>query len=264
MRKLLLTAAALVLVTTACRAEANFLVDVAEDGSGDITVEFGLDEELLELVEGFGGGTEELFGAVPEGQDVETRTDGDMTYFATTESFADPQGLIETTGILEDSGAAFTQLDLVVADGAATLDAVIETPNATEAIEGLGGSGLGGFEIADDFFTSALIVSLPGELDESNADEVLADGRLKWDVPLLGGTVTVHAVTSSGGGELPWGLILGVLGAIVVIGGALWLTRRNKKSSVAAVESTAAPDAAAPVFEAPNTSGDAGGETTEV
>ncbi len=249
MRKPLLLAAALMLITTACRAEANFLVDVAGDGSGEMTVEIGLDEELQQVLEGFGATTEDVFAQFPEGQDVETRVDGDMTFFSASEPFADPADLEDTAGVLEDAGVSFTRLDFVVADGAATLDAVIETPNATEAIEGLGGGGVPGFDIGDDLLSSSLIIGLPGELVSSNADEILTDGRLRWDVPLLGGTVVVQAETQADGGGSSLGLIVGAVAVVLILGAATWIWRRNRQSSVAAVEATAEPDAPKAVFE---------------
>ncbi|HSF87190.1 MAG TPA: hypothetical protein VLG28_16235 [Acidimicrobiia bacterium] len=259
MRKTLLVAAVMMLLTTACRAEANFLVDVAEDGSGTVTVEFGLDDELQELLEGFGGGTEDLFAQVPDGQDLETRTEGDMTYFFTSEAFSDPEGLEEAAGVVEDADASFEEFEVAVDDGAATLNAIIETPNATEALEGLGGDALGGFDLAGDFFTSSLVVSLPGELVETNADEILADGRLRWDIPLSGGTVVVQAETESAGGGVPWGLIGGIAGAVLVIGGLIWLSQRRNRSSVSAVESTAQPAPPKDVFDTQDTTSDGDG-----
>ncbi len=250
MRKPFLIAFGLMLLTTACRAEANFLLNVAEDGSGDITIELGIDDELLELVEAFGGGADDILGVVPDGTDVVTRTEGDMTFYAGTEPFSDPTELLETAGILEEADATFQELDLVVEDGGATLNAVIETPNATETLEGLGAGDLGGFgDIGADVFTSSLVVALPGDLVETNADEILPDGRLRWDIPLLGGVVSVMAVTETAGGGFPWGLVLGILGAALVIGAAVLWVRHRQSGSVDAVEATPVPEPPSSVFE---------------
>ncbi len=186
---------------------------------------------------------------MPEGEELQTRTQGDMTYFYSAETFTDTQDLLNTISFFEDADATFTQLELTVEDGGAQLDAAIEAPSATEAIEGLGGTGLGGFDLGEDFFTSSLIVDLPGSLVESNADEVLNDGRLRWNIPLTGGTVTIHAVTTAGGDGFPWGVVFGVLGAVIVVGAAIWLTQRNRRKSVDAIAGTATPESPAPLFE---------------
>lgn len=254
MRKPLLLAVALVMLMTACRAEANFLLDVTEDGSGTVTVELGIDDELLELLEGFGGGTDDLLSIVPDDTEVETRREGDMTFYSGSETFTDTEDLLSSAAFLDGADTTFQSLELVVEDGAATLDAVIAAPDATEAAEGLGAGGLGGLgDIGEDIFSSSLIVSLPGSLVETNADEILSDGRLLWDVPILGGVVDVMAVTEAGGSGTPWGLIGGILVVVVIAAGAAWWMRRKRQGAVDAVGAAPAPAPASPVFDEPPT-----------
>ena len=45
MKKLLLLIAGIALLTVACRAEVNVLLEIEEDRSGSVTFEFGLDDE---------------------------------------------------------------------------------------------------------------------------------------------------------------------------------------------------------------------------
>lgn len=248
MRKPLIIAGIVVLITTACRAEVNFLLDVQEDASGNVTFELGLDDELLELVEQAGFSADELLNAVPEDQEVQTRTDGDMTYYYAAQPFTDPDDLLATIGTFEDAGAVFADVDLTVEDGGAMLDATVEAPSATEALEGLG-LGLGGFDLGDNFLSSSLIVDLPGSLVESNADEVLADDVLRWDIPITGGTVDVQAVTEAEGSDFPVGIAAAVLGAIVIGAAIVWLARRRRRTSVAAVSDTAVPAAPGGLFD---------------
>ena len=55
MRQLFLLLAALALVVTACRAEVNLSIEVAESGETVVSVEIGADEEFQNLL-GAGGG----------------------------------------------------------------------------------------------------------------------------------------------------------------------------------------------------------------
>ena len=249
MRKPLLLAAAVMLIMTACKAEANFTLNVNEDGSGTLAAEVGIDDELADLVEQFGGGTEDLLALVPEGQDVEERREGDMTFYGAQEAFTDTTDLRQTTGVFEGADVTFAQLDLVVEDGGAQLEARIEAPDAAETLEGLGGDGIAGF--ADDIFSSNLFVSLPGELEESNADEVMPDGTLRWEIPLLGGTVDIHAVTVEGGGGIPWLIIVAIAAAILLIAAAIFWPRRRRQSSVGAIDAIDVPPAPDGFFDSP-------------
>ena len=77
---------------------------------------------------------------------------------------------------------------------------------------------------------SPLIVSLPGEPSEHNADEELADGSLSWDIP-FDGELYVFAETEYPSGGFPWWLV-----ALLAISGgfalAVWLAaaRRDRKT----------------------------------
>lgn len=250
MRKLLLLAAAVALLTTACRAEANFILDVDETGAGVVTAEVGIDDELMEVLDSVGGGTDQLFLQLPEGTDVEERREGDMTFYASTESFGDTAELEEQLVLFEEADTVFEDLELVIDDGAAVLNATVSTPDASEAVDGLGDFGDIGL---DEIFTSSLYVSLPGELVESSADEVLADGRLRWEIPISGGIVEVMAVTESESGGVGMGLIIGIaLVLVIVAAAALWVQNR-RKASEDAISSAPIPGDPNPVIDPPDT-----------
>jgi len=72
MKKLILLFAGIALLTVACKAEVNVLVDINEDRSGTIAFEFGLDDELRELLESQGGTADDLFGEL----DLDIGTEG--------------------------------------------------------------------------------------------------------------------------------------------------------------------------------------------
>jgi len=246
MRRTVLAAAAVMMLTTACRAEANLLLDVAEDGSGTVTAEMGLDDELLGLMEEAGGGVEDLFDLAPQGDDVTTRREGDMTFYSLEETFTDTEDLTQRAQLF-GADATFADLELVVADGGAELKARIEAPDSTETLEGLGGDALG--SLGGDVLSASLIVDLPGQLVTSNADEVLPDGRLKWSIPVFGGTLDIQATTRAGGGGPSIGLILAVVAAVFVIGGAAVWSQRRRRESVTAIEAVEPPPAPVAVFD---------------
>ena len=52
MKKLILLVVGVALLTVACKAEVNVLVDINDDESGTVAFEFGLDDELRGLLEG--------------------------------------------------------------------------------------------------------------------------------------------------------------------------------------------------------------------
>ena len=101
---------------------------------------------------------------------------------------------------------------------------------------------------------------LPGVLVETNADEILDDGTLRWDIPLDGGTVTVQALTAGGNKftaepiskagltAFPWTLVAGLAGIVVVLIALLWLLQRRRRASVAALEEVDEPSAPQPLI----------------
>ena len=244
MRKPWLAAVVLALVATACRAEANFGLDVVEDGSGTLTAEFGIDDELLGLLEDFGGDTEDILSEIsPEVGDVETRREGDMTYYSATRPFSDEAELEAILAEFEESDLTFTTFDLDIADGGARLDAVIEAPDAASAAD-----DLTGVELGANFLSSKLTVRLPGELVETNADEVQVDGALRWDLPLTGGIVEIRAETEAPGGGFPWVPVLVGLAIVLLLAGVLWYLARKRRSGSEAIAATTPPPPPEPVF----------------
>ncbi len=222
------------------------LIDLNADQTGSFGVEFGIDDELRQLVSAEGGEFSMGdviggFGAnAPEGV-VTERTEGDMQYTVVRTSFSD---LAEFRQIVSEGGGDGGDIDVIWEDNRVTIDALFEQEDAEGGLAGLGLDGISDF--ADNFFSASVIVSMPGEVLEHNADRVLSDGRLQWDTTLGGGDVQVRAVSSlDGASSFPaWALLLIVLIAVAVV---VWLySNMRKRRSVAAVEAAGMVGAEAP------------------
>jgi hypothetical protein len=235
MKRIILLLAGIALLTVACKAEVNVLVDINEDRSGTVAFEFGLDDELRGLLESSGGSADDLFGELDldvatEGGTVTERTEGDMTYTGATKDFEDiSQVMTDLVGETSDEGV-FTDFSFVMDDESAALSAT-----ASSEEQDMGDLGLDPSTLTGDVFSANFILGMPGSVVEHNADEVLSDGRLKWTLPILGGTKTFVAKSEFGGSSLWWLWI--VLGVVLVVGviaiiAAVVLGRRQEKQAV--------------------------------
>ena len=235
MKKLVLLFAGIALLTVACKAEMNVLVDINDDRSGTVAFEFGLDDELRELLESSGGSADDLFGELDldiatEGGTVTERTEGDMTFTGATKDFDDiSQVMTDLVGDTSGDGM-FTEFSFVMDDETAALAAT-----ASSEEQDVGDLGLDPSSLTGDVFSANFILGMPGTVVEHNADEVLPDGRLKWSLPILGGTKTFIAKSEFGSSSLWWLWI--VLGVVLVVGviaiiAAVVLGRRQEKQAV--------------------------------
>ena len=241
MRKLLFLIAGLTLVLAACRAEVNIVVDIDEDGSGEVAFEVGYDEEFRELVASSGGDPDDLltggtdFGL--EGAEDYERTEGDMTFVGTKQQFSSVTEI--EANLTSDPENPFQTFSYVQTDDTAELDALIVVP---EEDLGVGDVPIDPSTITDEFFSFQLIFGMPGTVTESNADEVLANGQLVWKIPITGGEKQILARSEvSGGGSLWWiWLIVGVvllIGFVALIGAVVASRNQSQRAIQAAGES---------------------------
>lgn len=260
MNRLWLLALTAALFTTACRMEANVLIDLNPDESGSFEVELGLDEELQTQISEQLGVTIDfgdlLSGGVTDqpGAAVTQRTDGDMSFSGARFSFNNQAELQEVLSAGAGDGGDVT---VVWSDDSVTIDAFLGGSAAGLGLGGLAdgfgnlGGGLdldgldvaGGLALADAFFSGSVIVSMPGEITSHNANRVMDDGRLQWDLTLDGSDTIISATSdrSGGGGGFPlWALILIVVTLLAVV---LWMVslQRRRDSALAAVDAIAAP-----------------------
>lgn len=242
MRKYVLLFSILVLVLSACRIESNMIFDINEDGSAVVGLELGIDDEFLQVIGSQGGGNpddflDEIFSDLGGigGADVETRKDGDMNYYTTTTQVDDL-----STWDWQDfgEGGAFTDFSYQSGD----VNRFMATVDAGLGDDGFGDFGDLGFDpsaLTGDIFSANLIVTMPGSVDSSNADEVRSDGALVWNIPLTG-AVTAQAESSEGGSGSTWlWIVLGILLLVAIISGILAVVL-TKKGSEKAVEEAAA------------------------
>jgi len=247
MRRTLLAIAALAVLAGACRAEANVIVDIASDSSAAVTVEFGVDDELLDLINSFAGdgGIEDL-GLIPEGAgEIEQRRVGDMTFYVATQTVEDANDLPDLLGDFDATDVDFERLVIDVEEDSGRFEAEVNVPSLNDAAAGLPIGGL-----TDDAISSSLVVRMPGTPDpeQTNANSIADDGTMVWDLPLDGGTFNVVAVTTSDStSAIPWAILIGVIVLAAVIAIMLSLRRRQQRTATNAVSRIEAPPAPDPI-----------------
>ena len=250
MRKNLLVIALLALVLSACRIETNIIMNIEEDGSAEVGAEVGFDEEFMQFLEQSGGSPEDIFTDLPQFEDGDgvatERVDGDMTYYGFISTIEDITSYDPNT----DTEDAFSSFEVSVDDSSARIEAELV---ATD-LEGLGGDEfpIDPSMITDEFFSANLLVSMPGEVTEHDADEVRGDGTLVWNIP-LSGSKSVNAVSDFGSSS--GNLILIILLVVLAIGiiAAVVATVVSRRESQKAVEAAAASHADAASPEPPST-----------
>lgn len=229
------------LLMAGCRAEVRLLLDVGEDGSGTLAAEVGINNQLKNLIEQLGGDTDKIIsgldlGLVGEGS---TRVEDDMTIYTTTVAFDDE------TQIADAAAGHFTSLNLDVTDKGTSLEATLDLVGDLD----LSAFPVDPSSIDPETFEAHILVALPGELTDHNADEVTADGRLSWTIP-LDGELYMYANTEYPRARFPW-WIFGLVGLFAALALAVWLAavRRDKKNAATRREAPEPPPVPSPESE---------------
>lgn len=241
MRKLVLVIGALALLVTACRAEINLVIDVAEDGQTTAAVEIGMDEEFQQLIGSGGGDPSEIlgggfdFGGVGDGESYQREEDG-LTFWGSEATFSSFEELSDNLANPADGDSPFSSFSFEQDDEKATLNATLSTPEDEVNTDEI---PFDPSQITSEVFAVNLIFGMPGTVTEHNADQVLSDGRLLWEIPLVGGEKDVFAQSSFGSSSLWWIWLL--LGVVLVAGIAIVIiaTTRSRKRSEDAIEAAA-------------------------
>lgn len=225
MKRILILVALFAVLTAGCRADVRLLLDVTEDGSGTLSSEVGIDQQLRDLIDRLAGDSEAIIsgldlGLVGEG---DTQVEGDMTVYTTEVAFDD----VDT--ISEAAAGHFTSFSLVLDDEGTALEATLDLAGELDITQ----FPIDPSTIDSETLEAQIIVSLPGEIDTHNADNVLADGRYSWNIPLDGELyMFVNTVYPKAG--FPWWLV-GLLALSVALAGAVWwaAVRLEKRGSSA-------------------------------
>jgi hypothetical protein len=241
MRKHLLLFALLAIVLAACRIESNVTLTIDEDGSATVGAEVGFDDEFRDLISQSGADPDEILGDLPSFGEGDTQTfervDGDMTFYGVTTEVSD----LSTFDMGSAQGDVFSSFSYTFDDESAQLDATLVSAD----IGDLGGDlPIDPSQITDDIFSASVIVKMPGTVTQHNADEVLSDGSLVWNIPFTG---TQEITATSDFTSSNTNLILFILIGVLVIGiiAAIVATIVSRKESRKAVDAAAASHAAA-------------------
>ncbi len=248
MRRLIVVAALLALVATACKLETNFGTIINADGSGTVIAEIGLDDEAAELfLEGGDPFEGNEFADVPGARTREERR-GDMTYYIIEFDVDDVTQAEEQ--LVDTDNSLLNNLDITVTDS------LVSVSGTASADESLGGEAEG-FDpsVFEDAISASVYFEMPGAITSHNADRQEGN-RLYWDVPVLGGSLNIQAESdptgtpASGGsdGFPTWAYV--VIAAIVLAALYYFMKSRSGAATGGAGESSAAPRAAE---EAPQT-----------
>lgn len=223
MKRILILVALLAVLTAGCRADVRLLLDVTENGSGTLSSEVGIDQQLRDLIDRLAGDSESIIsgldlGLVGEGN---TQVDGDMTVYTTEIAFDD----VDT--ISEAAAGNFTSFSLVLTDDGTALEATLDLAGELDITQ----FPIDPNTIDSETLEAQIIVSLPGEIDTHNADNVRSDGRYSWNIP-LDGELYMFVNTVYPKAEFPWWLV-GLLALSAALAGAVWwaAVRREKKGS---------------------------------
>ena len=234
------------LLAVGCRAEANVVLDITDDGSGTYTVELGLDDELQELLAGFTGG--EGGGLIPGFdfgalgleenplESIPSRTEGDMTYFGNSSTFTTLDELIALVANATGDGNNFDDFDVTLADEEVRVSATAGAPGDLASDVDLPIS----LDFFENAFSASVIINLPGTVTEHNADEVLADGSLKWNISLTEG-VDIQAISDQSESSFPWVFVIVIVLLLAALALVLVVMRRNSAASATAIAATPPP-----------------------
>lgn len=239
MRRLILLAALLALVATACKIETNFGANIQADGSGTIIAEVGMDEEAQGFL--LSGGDDPFEGndlADCVGARTREEDRGDLHFWIIECDVAD---ITEFETTMTDTDNTFLEsFNITVTD---TLVSVSGRASAEDTL----GEESGEFspEVFEDAISANLRITMPGRILDHNADSQ-SGNTLVWVIPVLGGTLDVSASSDpsgtpsgGGGGGVPTWLIAVIV--VVILAGLYYLYMQNKKKGGGASADTPPP-----------------------
>lgn len=254
--RLVLLVALTALLLSACEMQASFRLELEEDGSGKALVVVGLDEEFQSLIEASGEDPEEAFfqegspfDEIPGGE-TRTYTEGDFTFYEAGAPFSDLNAYRAL--IANDADNPLSELSIEVTEDRAAVEGTVPLDDLTagaevDDFEGFSPEALG------EFFQLHIQIKMPGKVLEHNAERVLGDGTLEWDIPLVGASdleiLAVSDPSGSDGGFPIWAILLLVILGIAAVVGLLAFLGRNRAPSASSPAEEPAPVGAVAVDE---------------
>jgi hypothetical protein len=243
MKRLAALIAVLSLLMAGCRAEVRLLLDINDDGSGTLAAEVGINNQLKDLIDQLTGDSDSIISALDLGLngDRSTRVEGDMTIYTTQVSFDDE------TKIPDAAAGHFTTFKLDMNNAGTRLEANLDLVGDLD----LSQFPVNPSSIDPSTFSAHILVSLPGEVGDNNADEITPDGQFSWTIPLDGKLYMYASTTYPRGGFPSWLVMLLILS--VGLAGGVWLAavRRDKKNAATQREAPQPPPVAGPDLELP-------------
>ncbi len=187
MKRIFLTLAALALVLTACRAESITRLRISPEGTVTVISEFAFDDEALAIIGNLDDTPEDVLRALSEfidpsalpvtvaGVEPEQFQRGDLRGIRVTIPGLDPAEvateLSSGNSIIEDVALSLSEGTLVMS--ARTRDVSdFEQARLLALVPG----------DLSEILAVVLQIEIPGEVTGHNADRVLADGALEWDL----------------------------------------------------------------------------------
>ena len=222
MKRLAALVVLLALLMAGCRADVKLLLDVTENGSGTFAAEVGINNQLKDLIDQLAGDSETIISGLDLGLvgESSTRVEGDMTIYSTEVTFDDP------TQIEAAAAGNFTSFDLKMTDEGTSLEATLDVAGELD----LSQFPVAPSSIDPETLEGHILVSLPGEIGDNNADLVTTDGHLSWTIPLED-ELYMYAETAYPKASFPWWLVALLL-LSVGLAVAVWIAavRREKKA----------------------------------
>jgi len=225
MKRTVLLIAAIAILLSGCRAEVRVLLDATENGSGTLAAEVGINNQLRDLLDQLAGDGEAIISRLDLGLEGEssTRLEDAMTIYTTQVEFDDEDAIEEA------AADNFTFFNLEMTDDGTALEATLDVAGELDLTQ----FPVTPSAIDPATFEAHIIVSLPGEVVDHNAETIATDGSLSWAIP-LDGELYMFAETEYPKSGFPWWLV-GLLGLSAALALGVWLAavRREKKGSAA-------------------------------
>lgn len=221
------------LALAACEVRSQVGVDVAEDGSGTVTVTVRLDAEAARRLGDptTAVRTEDLVAAGWSVEDPDPRDDG--LVLRSRRAFASPEDLPSVLDEVGGAGGLFRDVDLSVTDGFAStryeFRAGVElTGNPEQFGDDALSAALDGLPLArtpeelalegaadPDAIVLEVVVDLPGGDPTTNGE--IRDGAAVWSFPLSGGEPTSTTLTSTSSTTAGSTRLLLLVGAVALV-----------------------------------------------